>query len=78
MTGSSGSQDEKTGGIFETHELAIMQGAIEAVCAELGIKPTDRARREAVAGKVMLSWSAGGRMPLNLVAAGLDGAHGSA
>lgn len=74
MTGSGGSHDSKAGGIFNTDELAVMQGAIEAVCAELGIKPTDSARREAVAGNVMRSWSAGGRMPLNLVAAGLDGA----
>ncbi|TWG96862.1 hypothetical protein L598_002400000330 [Mesorhizobium sp. J18] len=59
-------------GIYDTEDLALMQDAIEAVCTELGIKSTDRAKREAVAGRVMRTWRNGARMPLNLVHAGLD------
>jgi len=59
-------------GIYDAEDLALMQGAIEAVCTELGIQSTDHARREAVAGRVMRTWRNGARMPLNLVHAGLD------
>lgn len=61
-------------GIYETEDMALMHDAIEAVCAELGIKPADHGRREAVAARVIHSWAAGGRTPLNLVNAGLNDA----
>lgn len=75
MTGSGKpGPDLRDSGVFDAEDLALMEGAIEAVCAELAIAPTDRVRREAVAVYVVRSWSQGSRMPLNLVAAALDGA----
>lgn len=61
-------------GVYETEDMALMQAAIEAVCNELGIRPADSSRREAVANGVLHSWTAGGRFPLNLVSAGLSAA----
>ena len=64
----------KSAGIFDAEEMAAMENAIEAVCAELGIRRNDSASRERVAGHVMRSWASGHRLPLNLVQAGLDSA----
>ncbi len=57
---------------FDNDEIASMQGAIDAVCAELGVRPGDRARREAIATRVIRSFAGGRRQPLNLVNAGLE------
>lgn len=62
-------------GIYESEDVALMRDAIEAVCAELGIQSCERDRREAIATRVMHAWMAGGRMPLNLVNAGLESRH---
>jgi hypothetical protein len=59
-------------GIYETEDMALMQAAIDAVCNELNITSADHGRREAVASSILMSWTAGGRMPLNLVQAGLS------
>ena len=59
-------------GIYESEDIALMHDAIEAVCTELGISSTERDRREAIATNVMHAWMTGGRMPLNLVNAGLE------
>ncbi|MDN2568473.1 hypothetical protein N1F89_19790 [Aquibium sp. A9E412] len=61
-------------GIYDPDELERLHGAIEAVCTELGIEAADAVRREAVAGRVLHAWSRGGRLPLNLIEAGLEGA----
>ena len=74
MTCSGKPENEMRSGIYDSDDLALMHRAIEAVCAELGIEPTDIAAREVIAGHVMRSWSRGGRTPLSLVSAGLDGA----
>lgn len=60
---------------FNPLELCQMNAAINAVCDELGIRPTDRGRRERIAGSVLNAWNRGGRFPLDLVRAGLDGAY---
>jgi len=62
-------------GVFNPLEMCQMNAAINAVCDELGIRPTDQPLRERVAGSVISSWSRGGRLPLDLVRAGLDGAR---
>ena len=58
--------------VFAPHELASMQSVIEAVCSELGVTTRQRARRQAVADRVMWAYSAGARLPLQMVDAGLD------
>lgn len=63
-----------TGGrrsVFAPHELASMQCVIDVVCDELGVKERERARRQAVAERVMGAFRAGNRQPLTLVQAGL-------
>ena len=61
-------------GIYRPNEIDQMHDAIDAVCAELGIRPADLDRRERIAGSVMNEWARGRRTPLHLVRAGLDGA----
>lgn len=70
----SGREGIGRSGVFDAGDMSEMQNAIDAVCAELGVRETDRARRERIAGCVMQSWAAGHRTPLRLVSAGLDGA----
>ncbi|UUP16311.1 hypothetical protein [Nitratireductor thuwali] len=60
-------------GIYDERDLTELAGAVDAVCAELGIERTDVVARERVAGRMMRSWAAGRRTPLGLVQAGLDG-----
>lgn len=52
-------------------DLARMRSVIKAVCDELGVQAREQARREAVAERVLDAYRHGGRLPLNLVAAGL-------
>ena len=59
-------------GAYTSDDLARMQGAIDAVCFELGI-PKGPAR-ETVARRVIAAYETGRRHPLNLVDAGLGGA----
>lgn len=58
--------------VFAPHELADMQPVIDAVCLELGVTTREKARRNAVAERVMAAYSRGGRQPLNMVDAGLS------
>jgi len=58
-------------GAYTSDDLARMQGAIDAVCVELGI-PRGPAR-EIVARRVIAAYNTGRRHPLNLVDAGLGG-----
>lgn len=57
--------------VFNPQELAHMQSVIDAVCAELGLSTHERARREAIAQRVMGAYRRGARLPLNMVNAGL-------
>lgn len=59
-------------GIYNPREVAEIRGAVEAVCAELGIEHSDQVSRELVARRIMRSWEQGRRTPLWLVSAGLD------
>jgi len=58
-------------GAYSPDDMAVMQGAIEAVCSELGLGPTDAVRREQVARNVLAAYETGRRAPLYLVHAGL-------
>lgn len=58
--------------VFAPHELADMQPVIDAVCVELGVTAREKARRNAVAERVMAAYSRGPRQPLNMVHAGLS------
>lgn len=57
---------------FAPHEIADMQPVIDAVCLELGVTAREKARRKAVAERVMAAYSRGSRHPLNMVQAGLS------
>ena len=57
--------------VFAPNDLAHMRSIIEAVSNELGIPPHDRARREAIADRVLTAYARGNRLPLNMVSAGL-------
>lgn len=59
-------------GAYSSDDLARMEGAVDAVCRELGI-PRGPAR-EAVAQRVLAAYETGRRQPLNLVDAGLRAA----
>lgn len=59
-------------GVYDAKDMAEIRGAVEAVCAELGIDRADHVNRERVAGRVIRSWAMGRRTPLGLVQAGLD------
>lgn len=59
-------------GAYSSDDMAQMQGAIDAVCGELGIPRG--ARRDAIARRVIAAYESGSRLPLNLVHAGLDAA----
>lgn len=61
-----------SGGAYTPDDLERMQGAIDAVCGELGIRQGPE--REAVARRVFAAYETGRRQPLNLVDAGL-GTH---
>ena len=50
---------------------AEMKLAIDAVCAELGLKKNEHERRRAVRERVIEAYRHGRRQPLNLVDAGL-------
>ena len=56
---------------FAPHELADMQPVIDAVCIELGVTGREKARRNAIAQRVMAAYKRGSRLPLNMVSAGL-------
>ena len=58
-----------SGGTYSSDDMAQMQGAIDAVCGELGIAMGPE--RDAVARRVMAAYQTGRRQPLNLVDAGL-------
>jgi hypothetical protein len=58
-----------SGGSYTSDDMAQMQGAIDAVCGELGFGKGPQ--REAVARRVMAAYETGRRQPLNLVDAGL-------
>ncbi|WP_161601159.1 hypothetical protein [Neoaquamicrobium microcysteis] len=49
-----------------------MQPIIEAVCRELGVTSREKARRDAVAERVVAAYRGGSRLPLNMVSAGLS------
>ncbi|MCV0408588.1 MAG: hypothetical protein K5872_20440 [Rhizobiaceae bacterium] len=53
-------------------ERADIEGAIDAVCDELGLSGEWDLRRQRVASGVVASWRHGHRLPLNLVSGGLD------
>ncbi|MEO3385187.1 hypothetical protein [Mesorhizobium sp. CAU 1741] len=57
--------------VFAPHELADMQPVIDAVCIELGVTMREKARRDAVAERIMAAYKRGSRLPLNMVSAGL-------
>lgn len=59
----------RSGGAYTSDDMARMQGAIDAVCGELGIPKGPE--REAVARRVLAAYETGRRQPLNLVDAGL-------
>jgi len=59
-------------GAYSSDDMTRMQGAIDAVCGELGIP--GGARRDAVARRVIAAYESGSRLPLNLVHAGLGAA----
>lgn len=48
--------------------------ALDAVCREMGIRSSERARRAAVARSIEAAWQAGRTQPLNLVDAGIRAA----
>jgi len=52
-------------------ELALTQPVIDAVCSELGITAREIARRRAVSERVYAAFRSG-RLPLNMVTAGLQ------
>lgn len=56
-------------GTYSSDDMAQMQGAIDAVCGELGIPRG--VEREIVARRVIAAYENGSRLPLNLVHAGL-------
>ncbi|MFN4273923.1 MAG: hypothetical protein ACK4F5_14030 [Aliihoeflea sp.] len=56
---------------FGATERAEMKLAIDAVCAELGLKKSEMERRHAVKQRVIDAYRNGRRHPLNLVDAGL-------
>lgn len=56
-------------GAYSSDDMAQMQGAIDAVCGELGIP--SGAGRDVVARRVIAAYESGSRLPLNLVHAGL-------
>lgn len=58
-------------GAYSSDDMACMQGAIDAVCGELGIARGPQ--RDAVARRVIAAYDTGKRLPLNLVDAGLGG-----
>ena len=58
--------------VFAPHELAHMQPVIDAVCGELGLNANEKARRRAVAERVMAAYRRGRHLPLNMVDAGLS------
>jgi hypothetical protein len=51
---------------------AEIEGAIDAVCCELGFDHRSDERRRRVAHGVVSTWRSGRRLPLNLVSAGFD------
>lgn len=53
-------------------ELASMQQIIDAVCCELGLTAREKARRDAVAKRVLAAYRRGRHLPLNMVDAGLS------
>lgn len=57
--------------VFGPHELAQMQPVVDAVCGELGVTAREKARRKAVAERVMAAYGRGRRLPLDMVDAGL-------
>lgn len=56
-------------GAYSSDDMAQMQGAIDAVCGELGLFRD--VQRQAVARRVIAAYESGPRLPLNLVHAGL-------
>lgn len=74
MTGRAGiparSASILSGGAYTSDDMERMQGAIDAVCSELGIAK-GRPERDVVARRVMAAYNTGRRQPLNLVDAGL-------
>jgi hypothetical protein len=56
-------------GAYSSEDMARMQGAIDAVCGELGILRGPQ--RDAVARRIIAAYETGRRLPLNLVDAGL-------
>lgn len=63
---------DRTTTVFAPHELAAMQPIIDAVCGELGLTAREKARRRAVAERVMAAYRRGRQQPLSMVAAGLS------
>lgn len=73
MTGSVKTQRDEVvialRGAYSSDDMAQMQGAIDAVCGELGI--SRGSQRDIVARRVIAAYESGSRLPLNLVHAGL-------
>lgn len=61
-----------SGDVLSQQELATMQPIIEAVCRELGVSSREKARRDAVAERIVAAYRGGSRLPLNMVSAGLS------
>ncbi len=68
----SAPQDDCMPSEFGPHERAEVKLAVDAVCAELGLKKNERERRRAVKERVLDAYLHGKRQPLYLVSAGLE------
>ena len=59
-------------GAYNCDDMAVMRGAVDAVCSELGIDASDQDRRDGVAQRVVAAYEIGRKAPLYLVHAGLS------
>jgi len=59
-------------GVYNCDDMAMMRGAVDAVCTELGIAISDEGRRDGVARRIVAAYEVGRRAPLYLVHAGLS------
>lgn len=64
-------RNPKSQSVFAPSEIASMESVVDAVCLELGVTLSEKARRKAVAQRVIAAYERGNRLPLNMVSAGL-------
>lgn len=72
MTAAISTDAQVTNLVLAPGDLANMQQIIDAVCCELGLTTREKARREAVAERVLAAYRRGRHLPLNMVDAGLS------